>query len=50
MGRVTRVTKVAKVVTRVANLYRMGKVVRGERVVNPFMRQKSSPVTAAAKP
>ena len=34
-------TKVAKVVTRMANLYRMAKVVRGERVVNPFMRQKS---------
>ena len=50
MGRVARMTKVAKVVTRVANISRMAEVVRGERVVNPFMRQKSSPVTAAAEP
>ena len=46
-------TEVAEVVTRMANLSRMAQVVRGEGVVNPFMRQKSPPLTpldATAEP
>ena len=33
-------TEVAKVVTRMANLSRMAQVVRGEGVVDPFMRKR----------
>jgi len=50
IARMTRMAKVAKVITRMANVFRMAQVIRRNWMVSPFRWQKSPSITAQPWP